>query len=191
MHSFRFYKKNPKHAQRAFSVGAAPRRPGKCREAANILLRQQQVYPPQAARIKFGLCDTAMRCADSRFAKPRISPFGGSFCFCKKNQKAAARTCKKLPVASFCASETAETGRIANGCEQGDHVSRRKGVKARAACCPDRGKLPACQEVPERERVYSFCFCKKNQKAAGTPSCDLGSKLYRGVLSIKSVAVRV
>ena len=37
----------------------------------------------------------------------------------------AARTCKKLPVASFCASETAETGRIANGREQGDHVSRR------------------------------------------------------------------
>ena len=29
-----------------------------------------------------------------------------------------------------------------------------------------------------RKRVYSFCFCKKNQKAAGTPSCDLGSKLY-------------
>ena len=27
-------------------------------------------------------------------------------------------------MASFCASETAETGRIANGCEQGDHVSR-------------------------------------------------------------------
>ena len=37
-----------------------------------------------------------------------------------------ARTCKKLPVASFCASETAETGRIANGREQGDHVSRRR-----------------------------------------------------------------
>ena len=37
-----------------------------------------------------------------------------------------ARTCKKLPVASFCASETAETGRIANGREQGDHVSRRQ-----------------------------------------------------------------
>ena len=30
-----------------------------------------------------------------------------------------------MPVASFCASETAETGRIANGREQGDHVSRR------------------------------------------------------------------
>ena len=27
-------------------------------------------------------------------------------------------------MASFCASETAETGRIANGREQGDHVSR-------------------------------------------------------------------
>ena len=38
-----------------------------------FLLRQQQGYPPQAARTKFGLCDTAMRCADSRFAKPRIS----------------------------------------------------------------------------------------------------------------------
>ena len=42
----------------------------------------------------------------------------------KSNQKARARTHKKLPVASFCASETAETGRIANGREQGDHVSR-------------------------------------------------------------------
>ena len=39
-----------------------------------------------------------------------------------------ARTCKKLPVASFCASETAETGRIANGREQGDHVARRSRV---------------------------------------------------------------
>ena len=43
--------------------------------------------------------------------------------------KEAARTCKKLPVASFCASETAETGRIANGREQGDHVSRRQSGK--------------------------------------------------------------
>ena len=47
-------------------------------------------------------------------------------CF-TKSRKNAARTCKKLPVASFCASETAETGRIANGREQGDHVSRRRG----------------------------------------------------------------
>ena len=43
-----------------------------------------------------------------------------------KRTKKHARTCKKLPVASFCASETAETGRIANGREQGDHVSRRR-----------------------------------------------------------------
>ena len=42
-----------------------------------------------------------------------------------KRIKKHARTHKKLPVASFCASETAETGRIANGREQGDHVSRR------------------------------------------------------------------
>ena len=53
----------------------------------------------------------------------------------------AARTCKKLPVASFCASETAETGRIANGREQGDHVGEDKGGgKARGACCPEWGK---------------------------------------------------
>ena len=45
------------------------------------------------------------------------------------NKDNAARTCKKLPVASFCASETAETGRIANGREQGDHVSRRRSGK--------------------------------------------------------------
>ena len=47
-----------------------------------------------------------------------------TFCIVQKVTKKHARTCKKLPVASFCASETAETGRIANGCEQGDHVSR-------------------------------------------------------------------
>ena len=53
----------------------------------------------------------------------------------------AAQTCKKLPVASFCASETAETGRIANGREQGDHVGGDKGGgKARGACCPEWGK---------------------------------------------------
>ena len=40
-----------------------------------------------------------------------------------------ARTCKKLPVASFCASETAETGRIANGREQGDHVGGDRAAK--------------------------------------------------------------
>ena len=47
-----------------------------------------------------------------------------TFCVVQKVTKKQARTCKKVPVASFCASETAETGRIANGREQGDHVSR-------------------------------------------------------------------
>ena len=56
---------------------------------------------------------------------PGIAAKGGEKC-CVSNRKNAARTCKKLPVASFCASKTAETGRIANGCEQGDHVSRRQ-----------------------------------------------------------------
>ena len=52
------------------------------------------------------------------------------FLHCEKsNQKARARTHKKLPVASFCASETAETGRIANGREQGDHVGGDRAAK--------------------------------------------------------------
>ena len=68
-------------------------------------------------------------CADSRFAEPRYSLQRErvvTFCIVQKVTKKHARTCKKLPVASFCASETAETGRIANGREQGDHVSRRR-----------------------------------------------------------------
>ena len=28
------------------------------------------------------------------------------------------------------------------------------GRKARCVCCPDRGKLSACQKVPQRERFY-------------------------------------
>ena len=68
-------------------------------------------------------------CTDSRFAEPRCSLQRErlvTFCVVQKVTKKHARTCKKLPVASFCASETAETGRIANGREQGDHVSRRR-----------------------------------------------------------------
>ena len=69
-----------------------------------------------------------------------------------------------MPVASFCASETAETGRIANGCEQGDHVSRRKGAKARAACCPDAPfvllfqKQVKCSRkgTPNRRQGFNF-----------------------------------
>ena len=66
-------------------------------------------------------------CAIPRFEKPRSFPERErvvTFCVVQKVTKKHARTCKKLPVASFCASETAETGRIANGREQGDHVSR-------------------------------------------------------------------
>ena len=59
----------------------------------------------------------------------------------------AARTCKKLPVASFCASETAETGRIANGREQGDHVSRRQ--ESFKVFCPTFCTL---QKVGKRSR---------------------------------------
>ena len=68
-------------------------------------------------------------CADSRFAESRFSRQGirlVTFCIVQKVTKKHAPTNKKLPVASFCASETAETGRIANGREQGDHVSRRR-----------------------------------------------------------------
>ena len=56
----------------------------------------------------------------------------------QKATKKHARTCKKLPVASFCASETAETGRIANGREQGDHVSRRQRRRKSTRSVPSR-----------------------------------------------------
>ena len=57
--------------------------------------------------------------------KPEKRRFYVLFAFSKKNQKAAARTRQKLPVASFGVSETAETGSIVSGREQDDHVSRR------------------------------------------------------------------
>ena len=69
-------------------------------------------------------------CALIRGLQNLKAPYKGervvTFCIVQKVTKKHARTCKKLPVASFCASETAETGRIANGREQGDHVSRRR-----------------------------------------------------------------
>ena len=158
-----------------YRYGAVSRRPGKCREAAKILLRQQQGYSPQAAEKHAQRAAPTVACLPCKGKLPKGRRVY-SFCFCKKNQKAAARTCKKLPVASFCASETAETGRIANGCEQGDHVSRRKGAKARAACCPNRGELPACQEVPERETdCYFLRRAKSNTKSTRGKPCDPGS----------------
>ena len=93
-----------------------------------------------------------------------------TFCVVQKVPQKHARTCKKLPVASFCASETAETGRIANGREQGDHVSRRQGGKGFNIVS---GKLlfewadsrfAKPRKFPKRERFYSFRLYEKNQK---------------------------
>ena len=61
-----------------------------------------------------------------KLSEGKFQSFLPYFLYFTKSRKRTARTCKKLPVASFCASETAETGRIANGREQGDHVSRRR-----------------------------------------------------------------
>ena len=46
-----------------------------------------------------------------------------------------------------------------------------KGVKARAACCPDRGKLSACQEVPRRKRFYVLFASTKRIKSS-PEGCD-------------------
>ena len=89
--------------------------PGKCREAAEDL------------SLFVRIC---CLCALNRGLRNLGTPCKGDvftfFLRRAKRTKKHARTCKKLPVASFCASETAETGRIANGREQGDHVSRRR-----------------------------------------------------------------
>ena len=99
--------------RRRKSTRSVPSRQGHRREAAKGF-NWVRAKPP-------------LRRAESRFGKPRCSLQRErvvTFCVVQKATKKHARTCKKLPVASFCASETAETGRIANGREQGDHVSR-------------------------------------------------------------------
>ena len=98
-----------------------------------------------------------------------LKPRSGRNC-CDSNKDNAARTHKKLPVASFCASETAETGRIANGREQGDHVSRRQGgkgfnfVSAKLwFCALIRGSQnlgAPCEGV----RLVTFCIVQKVTK---------------------------
>ena len=85
-----------------------------------------------------------------------------------KTSKLPARTCKKLPVASFCASETAETGRIANGCEQGDHVSRRKGAIARDACRPRQGQTSCLSGSSRKGNGFIlFASAKRTKKQTG------------------------
>ena len=83
-----------------------------------------------------------------------------TFCIVQKVTKKHARTCKKLPVASFCASETAETGRIANGREQGDHVSRRRRSPATSIQIAGRYELFAemsgVHQVPDYAENYIF-----------------------------------
>ena len=87
----------------------------------------------------------------------------------KSNQKAHARTCKKLPVASFCASETAETGRIANGREQGDHVSRRQSGKGFNFVCAKLlfgwadSRFAEPRSFPVRETVLFFSLVRKER----------------------------
>ena len=83
--------------------------------------------PPKQGELRTDVSKATMW-GETRFANLETPCKGDVFTFFlrrAKRTKKHARTCKKLPVASFCASETAETGRIANGREQGDHVSRR------------------------------------------------------------------
>ena len=91
--------------------------------------------------------------------QPEIAAFGGGRLPPRAAQK-HARTCKKLPVASFCASETAETGRIANGREQGDHVSRRQ--ESFKVFCPTFCTLQKVGVAAERQKNLSLfvrsCF---------------------------------
>ena len=118
---------------------------------------------------------------------PEIAAFGG----CRLPPRAAqkhARTCKKLPVASFCASETAETGRIANGREQGDHVSRRqesyKGGKA-SGNVPQSGENCCGRQKKAAERqknlillVRSCCLGGLNRGSQNLETPCKGERIY-------------
>ena len=110
-----------------------------------------------------------------RFGKPRKFPERErvvTFCIVQKVTKKHARTCKKLPVASFCASETAETGRIVNGREQGDHVSRRqaKGFNWLVRICCFSALIRGLQnlETPCKGDVFTFFLrrAKRTKKHA-------------------------
>ena len=140
-------------------------------------------------------------CADSRFGEPRrslkkvlIAAVRSCGCsvlirglqnldaLCKgdvftfflrraKRTKKHARTCKKLPVASFCASETAETGRIANGREQGDHVSRRQ----RFANLWTPGTIQSSAGSDFAKSSSGFCrnrFCLQNGGEKALNRCE-------------------
>ena len=104
--------------------------------------------------------------------QPEIAAFGGGRLPPRAAQK-HARTCKKLPVASFCASETAETGRIANGREQGDHVSRRQ--ESFKVFCPTFCTLQKVGVAAERQKNL-ILFVR---------SCRL-SELIRGLQNLES-----
>ena len=91
-------------------------------------------------------------CAAPNGVKAFLSYF---LCLTKSREKVAARTCKKLPVASFCASETAETGRIANGREQGDHVSRSRLRPATSIQSSDGNNLREASDGTRRTRLFA------------------------------------
>ena len=99
-----------------------------------------------------------------------LKPRSGRNC-CDSNKDNAARTCKKLPVASFCASETAETGRIANGREQGDHVSRRQRRRKSTRSVPSRQghRREAAKEFNWACAKLLFCVLIRGSQNLGAP----------------------
>ena len=109
------------------------------------------------AVLKQGLINLEASCEGERVV---------TFCIVQKVTKKHARTCKKLPVASFCASETAETGRIANGREQGDHVSRRRRSPATSIQIAGRTVIVA----KNNRRSSSNRFCEKLQLHRVSPA---------------------
>ena len=92
-------------------------------------------------------------------------------------------------MASFCASETAETGRIANGREQGDHVSRRQESFKGGAAANNSAKRkdllrqqqkimpPRAAERPRSGKEFNFVNAKPPLRRADSrfaePRCSL------------------
>ena len=63
-----------------YRYGAVSRRPGKCREAAKILLRQQQGYPPQAAgKPRSGALLRGLQNLETPLHAQRAAPTGACF----------------------------------------------------------------------------------------------------------------
>ena len=99
-------------------------------------------------------------CADSRFAKPRNSLLG------------RAKNCQWQV---FVRRRPPKQGELRTDVSKATMFQGEREQKHAKRAAPTGANFLLVRKFPKGRRVYSFCFCKKNQKAAGVSPCDPGS----------------